>query len=65
VNVLLLHAAEGGVSRTGEIAMTVVAVGVLALVWTTLGAICWIFWRAKKRDDAAKERAAWPNAPSS
>jgi cbb3-type cytochrome oxidase subunit 3 len=48
-------------------AMTVVIATVLVLIWVALGVVCWIFWRAKKREDLARSEAAtrWPNAPSS
>ena len=48
-------------------ALSVVFGIVLALGWIALGVVCWIFWRAKKREDTARLEAAnrWPNAPSS
>jgi cbb3-type cytochrome oxidase subunit 3 len=48
-------------------ALSVVFLVVLALGWILLGVVCWIFWRAKKREDSARLEAAnrWPNAPSS
>jgi hypothetical protein len=51
----------------GSTAMTVVLTATLVLTWVALGVVCWIFWRAKKRDDLARSEAAtrWPNAPSS
>jgi uncharacterized membrane protein YciS (DUF1049 family) len=47
-------------------ALSIVFAIVLALGWITLGVVCWIFWRAKKREDTARLEAAnrW-NAPSS
>ena len=32
--------------------MTIMLVTVLSLIWILVGVVCWIFWRAKKRDDA-------------
>ena len=49
----LAHAGSGGVDETGQLVFTIMLVSVLALVWVVLGVVCWIFWRAKKRDDAA------------
>jgi len=46
--------------------MTIFLVSVLIVIWLTLGVVCWIFWRAKKREDLEKQRteAEW-SAPSS
>ncbi len=47
-------------------AYTVFFVLVLVFVWVALGVVVWIFWRAKRRDDARrKELEQWRNAPSS
>lgn len=53
--VLAQHAGRGG-DGGGQTAITVFLVGVLILIWTLLGVVCWIFWRAKKREDAEKSR---------
>jgi hypothetical protein len=47
-------------------ALSIVFAVVLALGWLALGIVCWIFWRAKKREDTARLEAAnrW-NEPSS
>ena len=47
--------------------MTVFLVAVLVVIWLALGVVCWIFWRAKKREDAEKRKTEveWPSAPSS
>jgi hypothetical protein len=60
----LVAVASAGESNT---ALSVVFGIVLLLGWVTLGVVCWIFWRAKKREDSARLEAAnrWPNAPSS
>ena len=51
----------------GELVMTIMIVVVLSVIWTALGVVCWIFWRAKKREDAARAEAEveWRNAHSS
>ena len=54
----------GGVGN-GETVMTIMLVTVLVVIWVTLGVVCWIFWRAKKREDAAREELGWRNAASS
>ncbi len=62
-----LLAQHGGGASGGELPMTILLVTVLVLIWVALGVVCWIFWRAKKREDAARERkeVEWRNAPSS
>ncbi len=56
--------ANGG---TGDLAMTIMLVTVLVAIWIILGVVCWIFWRAKKREDEARREAdvRWQNARSS
>jgi heme/copper-type cytochrome/quinol oxidase subunit 2 len=56
-----------GETAANSTAMTVLLATVLVVIWVALGVVCWIFWRAKKRDDLARSEAAtrWPNAPSS
>ena len=51
------HSAAG----SGEAVMTVLLATVLIVIWATLGVVCWIFWRAKKREDLAKanEETTW------
>jgi cbb3-type cytochrome oxidase subunit 3 len=66
---LLAQHSHGG-SGNGELVMTIFLVGVLVLIWTLLGVVCWIFWRAKKREDEANAQAentevTWRNAHSS
>jgi cbb3-type cytochrome oxidase subunit 3 len=60
--------AHGGGSG-GELPMTIMLATVLVLIWVALGVVCWIFWRAKKREDVAKRKqeaeSEWRNAPSS
>ena len=53
--------AQHGGGSGGELPMTIMLVTVLVLIWVTLGVVCWIFWRAKKREDEARERgeAKW------
>jgi heme/copper-type cytochrome/quinol oxidase subunit 2 len=59
------HGAHG--SQTGELVMTIGITVMLALTWVALGVVCWIFWRAKKREDEALREAEvkWRNAPLS
>ncbi len=49
---LLAQHSHGGTGN-GELVMTIFLVGVLVVIWSLLGVVCWIFWRAEKRDDAA------------
>ena len=62
---LLAHAGEAAATGGGLTVFTVLLVAVLVVVWVALGAVCWIFWKAKKRDDAEKKELEWRNAPSS
>jgi len=59
------HGAHG--SQTGELVMTIGITVMLVLTWAALGVVCWIFWRAKKREDEALREAEvkWRNAPLS
>jgi uncharacterized membrane protein len=59
--------AQHGGGSGGELPMTIMLVTVLALMWVALGVVCWIFWRAKKREDAERQRkeVEWRNAASS
>ncbi len=56
----LAHAGGANASETGQLVFTIMLLTVLAVVWILLGVVCWIFWRAKKRDDvlAADARSA-------
>ena len=63
---VLAHAGSADTSETGQLVFTIMLVTVLAVVWIVLGVVCWIFWRAKKRDDAAaKEGSGWQSVRSS
>jgi uncharacterized iron-regulated membrane protein len=76
-SVLAQHGGHDGGS--GQLAYTILLVTILTVIWVLVGVVCWIFWRAKKREDAeklAREPGSqppspefgtgdWPNAPSS
>jgi len=64
--VLAQHGGHGN-GGVGDLALTIILITVLATVWAALGVVCWIFWRAKKREDEAKREAEvrWQNARSS
>ncbi len=50
----------------GSFAITMVALVAMLVPWFVLGYVSWIFWKAKKRDDAEAQRQdEWRNAPSS
>ena len=51
---------------SGSLAITLVALVAMLVPWFVLGYISWIFWKAKKRDDAqARRQDSWRNARSS
>ena len=51
---------------SGSLAITLVALVAMLVPWFVLGYISWIFWKAKKRDDAqARRQDAWRNTRSS
>ena len=64
---VLAHAGGAEVGGAARIAMTVVIVAALAATWIALGVVCWIFWRAKKREEAEERLtgAGWRSEPSS
>ncbi len=49
---LLAHAGSASTSETGKLIFTIMLLTVLGVVWVVLGLVCWIFWRAKKREEA-------------
>ena len=50
----------------GSFAITMVALVAMLVPWFVLGYVSWIFWKAKKRDEAEERREdTWRNAPSS
>ena len=64
---IVLAQQHGGheASESGQLVYTIMILAVLAFVWIALGVTCWIFWQAKKREDAARKELEWRNAPSS
>ncbi|MBA2537103.1 MAG: hypothetical protein H0V20_06680 [Actinobacteria bacterium] len=65
---LLAHVApELTPTDVGELAMTIIFVLAMVIPFIVLGVVCWIFLKAKRRDDAerAREELEWRNAPSS
>jgi hypothetical protein len=46
-------------------ALAVFYVFVLVAVWVGLGVVCWVFWRAKRREDERRKEHEWRNAPLS
>jgi cbb3-type cytochrome oxidase subunit 3 len=64
VEILLAqHAADNG---DGSFAITMIALFAMIIPWFILAYVSWIFWKAKKRDEAEeRKRDAWRNAHSS
>ena len=57
------HIDHGG---DGSFAITMIALFAMIIPWFVLAYVSWIFWKAKKRDEAEERRKeAWRNAPSS
>jgi cbb3-type cytochrome oxidase subunit 3 len=64
--VVVLLAQHAMDEDSGSLAITLVALVAMLVPWFVLGYISWIFWKAKKRDDAeARRQDAWRNARSS
>ena len=62
----ILLAQHAGDDGGGSLAITMVALVAMLVPWVVLGYVAWIFWKAKKRDEAEERRRdAWRNAPSS
>jgi hypothetical protein len=53
-------------SGSGSVALDVILVAALVVPLPVLGWVCWIFLRAKRREDAEKRKeSGWPSARSS
>ena len=51
---------------SGSLAITLVALVAMLIPWFVLAYVSWVFWKAKKRDDAeARAQDTWRNARSS
>lgn len=50
----------------GSLALSIMALVGMAVPLIALGVVCWIFWKAKRRDDAEERRPSeWRNVHSS
>ncbi|HEU4448876.1 MAG TPA: hypothetical protein VFR63_02685 [Gaiellaceae bacterium] len=50
----------------GSLVVSIIALVAMIIPWFVLGFVSWIFWKAKKREEAEEERRReWRNAPSS
>jgi hypothetical protein len=57
-----MHPSDGG----GSLIPSIIALVAMIVPFFVLGFVCWIFWKAKKREDMAERRASeWRNAHSS
>jgi cbb3-type cytochrome oxidase subunit 3 len=62
----VLLAQHAGSDDAGSLAITLVALVAMLVPWFVLAYVSWIFWKAKKRDEAEERRKdEWRNAPSS
>ncbi len=50
----------------GSLVLSIIALVGMIIPFFILAGVCWVFWKAKKREEAEQRRAsAWPNAHSS
>jgi heme/copper-type cytochrome/quinol oxidase subunit 2 len=64
--VLALLVAHGLVpDGHASLALSIVMLIGMIIPFFVLGWVCWIFWKAKVREDEARRRQAWRNARSS
>ena len=57
-----MHPSDGG----GSLILSIIALVAMIVPFFVLGFVCWIFWKAKKREEMAERRASeWRNAHSS
>jgi heme/copper-type cytochrome/quinol oxidase subunit 2 len=62
----VLLAQHGETGSDESLAISIVALVAMLIPVVVLGVVSWIFWKAKRRDDAEKAREReWKNAPSS
>ena len=62
---LLAHA-EKYAPDGGSLVLSVIALVAMIIPFFVLGFVCWVFWKAKRRDEAEeRRRRAWRNAHSS
>jgi hypothetical protein len=62
----ILLAQHAGSDDGGSFAITMVALVAMLIPWFVLSYVAWIFWKAKKRDEAEeRRRESWRNVPSS
>ena len=63
--VLALLAQHGGMDDGDSLAFSILALVGMTIPIIVLGVVCWVFWKAKRRDDEEKRRQEWTNAHSS
>ena len=62
---LLAHA-EKYTPDGGSLILSVIALVAMIIPWFVLAYVSWVFWKAKRRDEAEeRRRRAWRNAHSS
>ena len=62
---LLAHA-EKYAPDGGSLILSVIALVAMIIPFFVLGFVCWVFWKAKRREEAAERRMhEWRNAHSS
>jgi heme/copper-type cytochrome/quinol oxidase subunit 2 len=63
--VYALLAQHGGMDDGDSLAFSILALVGMIIPIIILGVVCWVFWKAKRRDDEEKRRREWTNAHSS
>jgi hypothetical protein len=62
----MLLAQHGEMGDGDSLAFSILALVGMIIPILVLGVVCWIFWKAKRRDDEKKKRESeWQNVPSS
>jgi hypothetical protein len=59
---LLAHLLPDGHS---SLALSILMLVGMIIPFVVLGWVCWIFWKAKVREDEARRRSEWQNVRSS
>jgi cbb3-type cytochrome oxidase subunit 3 len=63
---LVVLAQHGAMDDGDSLAFSILALVGMIIPLIVLGVVCWVFWKAKRREDEEKKRELeWKNAHSS